>query len=200
MSLPWAEFISYWANLVLVGALLLGLLATGAIFVSGNVKEAHLKQDVTDAQKTLRKFREPRRAILAGHDEEIIGKLKQFPGTPFDSAFDLNSAEQADFWQALEPLLVNSNWKHLPWSNGATMPLFMFNAAGQPQKPLPASGPAAAKNVEIHVPPESRAKLGPPATALMSALNKIGIVTSESEANVVSINKDAIHIEIGEKQ
>jgi len=46
MSLPSAEFISFWANWLLVGALVVGVIATWGIVVSGNVKETALKRDL----------------------------------------------------------------------------------------------------------------------------------------------------------
>ena len=42
MSLPWAESISFWANLLLICALIVGVIATFGIIVSSNVKEAAL--------------------------------------------------------------------------------------------------------------------------------------------------------------
>ncbi len=45
ISLPWAEDISYWANWTLVGALLIGVLATYAIVVSSNAKEHHWAEE-----------------------------------------------------------------------------------------------------------------------------------------------------------
>ena len=41
MSLPVAEFVSFWANWTLVAALVLGVVATYAIVISGNAKERH---------------------------------------------------------------------------------------------------------------------------------------------------------------
>lgn len=49
MSLPWAEFISFWANWVLIGALVIGVVATYGIVVSGNVKETAAKLEVAKA-------------------------------------------------------------------------------------------------------------------------------------------------------
>lgn len=49
MSLPWAEFISFWANWLLICALIVGVIATFGIIVSSNVKEAALKRDVAEA-------------------------------------------------------------------------------------------------------------------------------------------------------
>jgi hypothetical protein len=49
MSVETAEAVSTWANWALVAALVAGVLATYAIVVSGNVKEANLKQRIAEA-------------------------------------------------------------------------------------------------------------------------------------------------------
>jgi len=46
MSLSWAEFLSYWSNWALVGALVAGLIATYLIVVTGIVKEKALKLEL----------------------------------------------------------------------------------------------------------------------------------------------------------
>jgi hypothetical protein len=45
ISLPWAEFVSFWANWVLVSALLLGLAATIGVVISSNAKEEHWAEE-----------------------------------------------------------------------------------------------------------------------------------------------------------
>jgi F0F1-type ATP synthase assembly protein I len=49
MSISWAEFISTWSNWVLIVALIVGVLATYGIVVSGNVKETELKRQLGEA-------------------------------------------------------------------------------------------------------------------------------------------------------
>jgi hypothetical protein len=51
ISLPWAEFISFWANWTLVGALIVGVIATYGIVVSGNIKENALKATTASLEK-----------------------------------------------------------------------------------------------------------------------------------------------------
>jgi hypothetical protein len=56
MSPEVAEEVFRWANWILIGALVVGVLATYAIVVSGNVKEANLKRELahrTSAQPKL---------------------------------------------------------------------------------------------------------------------------------------------------
>lgn len=51
MSLATAEWLSFWSNWILIGALILGVLATYGVVVSGNVKEAALKRDIAASNK-----------------------------------------------------------------------------------------------------------------------------------------------------
>ena len=176
----------------------------GLVFVSGFLQ---LGRTVVDRrEKDLSAIEQTARAnwrgeLLIGHEEEIAEKLMPFVGTKFDSAFDLSSKEQQAFWQSLQPVLATkSGWSNIPWSDGHTTPLWMLNAAAPSQANLPRSGSAAATNVGIHVFPEYREQLGPAAAALVSALKGIGITAAEADSNIVSVNKDAIHIWIGEKQ
>lgn len=48
-----AEDVSWWANWILVGALLVGVAATYAIVVSGNIKEANLKRELKEKDDAL---------------------------------------------------------------------------------------------------------------------------------------------------
>jgi hypothetical protein len=51
MSLPLAEFISFWSNWILIGALIVGVVATYGIVVSGNVKESAANTEIADAKR-----------------------------------------------------------------------------------------------------------------------------------------------------
>lgn len=53
MTLSWAEFVSYWANWILVGALITGVLATVGIVVSANIKEAFWEREREFAKERL---------------------------------------------------------------------------------------------------------------------------------------------------
>lgn len=53
MPLPLAELVSSWANWALVGALVVGVLATYAIVVSGNVKEAAMKGELAASRERI---------------------------------------------------------------------------------------------------------------------------------------------------
>ncbi len=157
------------------------------------------EKDAADAKLQLAKYRAWRQELLAEHEAAIVENLKPFSGTKFDTGLDLSSAEQAAFLQALIPILASSHWLRVPWSGGNTIPLWIFNAGGGGGG-IVGSAPVTATNVEIHVFAEYRDQLGPAADALISALNGIGIVASDAGPNAVSVNKDAIHIWIGEKR
>jgi hypothetical protein len=80
MSLPVAEFVSFWANWTLLGALILGVVATYAVVVSGNAKERHwadnaekLRLQVAQAQLALEEYRFGR--ILTDGQAEIVGSI-----------------------------------------------------------------------------------------------------------------------------
>jgi hypothetical protein len=51
MSLPLAEFISFWSNWILIGALIVGVVATYGIVASGNVKESAANTEIADAKR-----------------------------------------------------------------------------------------------------------------------------------------------------
>lgn len=53
MTLSWAEFVSYWSNWILVGALITGVLATIGIVVSSNVKETFWEHERETAKERL---------------------------------------------------------------------------------------------------------------------------------------------------
>ena len=52
-----AEDVSWWANWILVGALLVGVAATYAIVVSGNIKEANLKRELRDKDDAFDRYK-----------------------------------------------------------------------------------------------------------------------------------------------
>jgi hypothetical protein len=72
MSLAWAEFISFWSNWVLIGALVVGVLATYGIVVSADVKEAAFKREIASAGKVAETAREnAAKAIERAADLEV---------------------------------------------------------------------------------------------------------------------------------
>jgi len=83
MSLPWAEFISFWSNWILIGALVIGLVATYGIVVSGNVKEAAANKEIARLSSEAEASRAAvadanARALEAGQkaEEEKLERVK----------------------------------------------------------------------------------------------------------------------------
>jgi len=139
--------------------------------------------------------RKTRREILAGKTTAITERLQPFAGTQFDCGLNMNSGEQADFWWDLQPAITAAGWAHLPWD----FPPMVGGLLVTQGPDRPASGSVAAANVEIHLHPEHRERLLPAATALISALNEIGIAARDAGYNTHSANNAAIHILIGDK-
>jgi hypothetical protein len=169
-------------------------------------RAAKLEKEAAEANLSLGRLQTPRATLLtAAALDSIAEKLQPFAGTRFDTGLAANSGEQADFLWRLEMALtnlpppenrLNAGWIEIPWG---------FNQVGVGAQALrrgtrPVSGSVAAQNVEIHLHPEYRAKLLPAATALISALNDVGIISKEVGFNTYSSNDDAIHVLIGEKQ
>lgn len=169
-------------------------------------RAATLEKEAAEARLSLSKLQTPRATLLTNSALDTIAeKLKPFAGTKFDTGLDANSGEQADFLWRLEMALtnlpppenrLNAGWIEIPWG---------FDRVGVGAQALrrgsrPVSGSVAAQNVEIHLHPEYREKLLSAATALISALNGVGIAAKEAGFNTHSSNDDAIHLLIGEKQ
>lgn len=185
-----------------------GILAALSLFLlitdtTASIRErqatAIAEKDAAEAKLQLAKYRAWRQELLAEHAPEIEERLKVFGDTKFDTGLDFGSAEQAGFLQALIPILTSSHWVRVPWGGGFTIPLWIFNAGGG-QGGTAGSAPVTAANVEIHVFAEYRDQLGPAADALILALKGAGIVATDGGPNAVSVNKDAIHIWVGDKR
>jgi len=156
-------------------------------------RAGNAERTAAEAQLELAKYRASRRDVFRGHEAAIRDKLATYSGTPFDTGLPANDGEAADFLWDLEPTLVAAGWVHVAW----------FQLAGDRvwQGPhRPASGAVAAQNVEIHLHPANRGALLPAATALIGALNEIGIAATDAGFNTLSINNHAIHILIGPKR
>ena len=148
---------------------------------------------VKSLKRELDRFRTPREYLLKSKTDEITKKLTPFAGVEFDCAFASNSGEQANFWYDLQPALIAAGWKNVPWRYGES-------TGGHTQAGRPETGEVAVTNVEIHLHPEQRGKLASAASALISALNNVGIEARDMDFNAHNSNCTAIHILIGEKQ
>ncbi len=204
MSVELAEKVFQLGNWFLVGALVVGVIATVGIVVSSNVKEDHLRREIADANERaaeadaraaeakleLEKFRKPR-LPTTGQLASITEKLKPFAGTEFDTGFSPGDREQQDFLWILEPAIMAAGWTQVDWANP------YGDVFRRGDRPL--SGPAAVIGVSIEIHPEQRDRLLPAAEALASALKDIGIEAKAGEFNVHNTNPDAIHVLIGRK-
>lgn len=109
MSLPWAEFLSYWGNWVLVAALLVGVAATYAVVVSGNVKEAHLKLELaargSDAANTeLRvSILDAQRRLLEKDIASANERAAKLDKEAADARLETERLRAALAWRALAP-------------------------------------------------------------------------------------------------
>lgn len=166
------------------------------------------KARAAEAELNLAKFRTPRADILTNDVLlSIAKKLKPFAGTKFDTGLSGNSGEQADFLWRLEEALAsvpqsgseprpNAGWIEIDWG----LERLGVGAQTLRRGHRAVSGPVAAQNVELHLHPDCRDKLLPAATALVSALQDVGIAARVAAFNTHSSNDDAIHILIGDKQ
>ena len=57
MSPELAEAVSWWANWILVGALVVGVLATYAVVVSGNIRDSNLKRELTASGERIARLK-----------------------------------------------------------------------------------------------------------------------------------------------
>ncbi|MGO8833781.1 MAG: hypothetical protein ACLQE9_13335 [Roseiarcus sp.] len=168
--------------------ILRAIVASGEAERLSNEKIAESNRIAAEAQLELAKFRATRRSILSGHEASLTEKLKAFPGTEFDFGLAHGDGEAMHFAWDLHSPLVAAGWVHIPWVDFGPK-LHQGNR--------PPSGQVAATNVEIHIRPQSRAKLLLAATELISGLNEIGIAATDAGCNMHSSNDTAIHILIG---
>ena len=77
MSLAWAEWLSFWSNWTLIGALVVGVLATYGIVASANVKETALKLELAEAGKTAETAKRDAAIATESAEHERVERLKQ---------------------------------------------------------------------------------------------------------------------------
>ncbi|MFP3866815.1 MAG: hypothetical protein ACLFUU_01460 [Desulfobacteraceae bacterium] len=81
-----ADAVYFWANWVLIGALILGIVATYAIVVSGNIRDTALKRELAaqsartaEAELALEKLKAPR-FLNEKQMHSLIARMKEFKG------------------------------------------------------------------------------------------------------------------------
>jgi hypothetical protein len=182
---PWVEsVVSISANaLIVIGV-------WGELFFERRSKEAGDKlvtaalERAAKAENDLIEFRTPRRAKIRPQIDALAEQLKPFAGTKFDIGFGGSDGEQADCCWDIEEVLEKANWHQEPWGKVTAGPA-AINDRGLLR---PYAGNVAATNVEIHIEPEWRQSLLPPAKALISALNGTGVKASAVPFNARSVN------------
>ena len=116
MSLALAELIWTWSNWFLVGALIVGVISTLLIVVSGNVKEAALKRDLAQSRIELEEERQTRLKMEESiaprmfEQSHIAKALKEFSGTKVI----VESLADAETWrtgQQIASTLQMAGWQ-----------------------------------------------------------------------------------------
>lgn len=120
-----ADDIYSWANWLLVASLVLGVLATGAIVISGNIREERLKREIAatnlraeqanaeaaKANLELEQLRAPR-AFTPEQQLRISEKLKVFQNLIFETVTYPGSTEPSLFSANVAQVLKQAGWKH----------------------------------------------------------------------------------------
>jgi hypothetical protein len=136
MSLPWAEFISFWSNWLLIAALIIGVVATYGIVVSGNVKESAANKEIArlsseaeasraaiadanaralEAQLALEKFKAPR-TITPFDIEKSIAELTNLTGNSADIFILAEGPEPTALGISILNILLASKWEASSWT------------------------------------------------------------------------------------
>ena len=112
------------ANLLLIGSLVVGVIATATIYRMSGIKEEYWEQDrrksnekiadanarALEAQAQLEKFKAPRKLRGERHDR-LVEKLKPFAGTRVDIIANLTASTDADlFGNQLFITFRNAGW------------------------------------------------------------------------------------------
>jgi hypothetical protein len=132
MSPETAEVVSWWANWILVGALIVGVFATWAVVVSGNVKEVALKRELADqarraAEADLARVKiEARlapRLLTQPQQNELAAKLEGFKGQRGTFLASPSTSEGEWFVRVLTAPVKAAGWEIeiLPGTATATM-------------------------------------------------------------------------------
>src|ERR1700730_3960101 len=135
MSLSWAEFISFWSNWILIGALVIGVVATYGIVVSGNVKESAANKEIArlsseaeasraaiadanaralEAQAQLAQFKAPR-TMTEAQARHFIEEASKYSGTQVDIWIIGDTPESTGIGQIILKLLETSGWETASW-------------------------------------------------------------------------------------
>lgn len=177
MSLPWAEFISFWSNWILIGALVIGVVATYGIVVSGNVKEAAANKEIArlsseaeasraaiadanaralEAQAQLAQFKAPR-TMTEAQARHFIEDASKYSGTQADIWIIGDTPEPIGIGQIIFRFLEISGWKTASWNW---------------------TGGGAVMGIAVVVKEASSSDIDQAANFLVNSLNAVGIASA----------------------
>lgn len=203
MPLETANWLSDVANLVLLGSLIAGVLATFVVVQAGNVKEAHWDKAREEAVKAIAEANaraEEAKAVAEGErlariklekemawrslsgeqTASLVSAMHAFAGQLFTIATYPDDPEAVNFASDLVNTLVAAGWRF-----------------DKPKGPL-AFGVETGLRIEIA--PSKLERFGPITTALSSGLNEIGIRANATVRGALETeNPNAITIRIGKK-
>jgi len=122
ISLPWAEDVSYWANWTLVGALLVGVLATYAIVVSSNAKERHWAEERRLSSERISANEKETARAVADSDKarEGVAKATEQAAMAIERAATLEK-EAASARLETEKLKALVAWRTIPAAMAAEL-------------------------------------------------------------------------------
>ena len=205
-----ADGVYFWANWVLVAALVLGVAATYAIVVSGNIRDKALKLNLAtqgtivaqaneraaeaearaaEAKLELARFRADR-ILDAKALDRIVAAVRPFGGMVFDVAFAQGEMEQAKLALQLESVLATAHWNEIDWKGGDII-------LTRPNRRV--VGIIGVRNIVVAYSPHAP-ELAPAANSLALALSREGLAAAATATNGTSAqNALAIHILIGRK-
>lgn len=210
-----ADDVFFWANWILVGALVVGVLATYAIVVSGSMRDSALKLELStagertaalekettearaaiaeanaraaEANLALAKLTTPR-SISPEQEEKITETLKEFAGTPFDFAITPNP-EPVSLMNRLAAILTGAGWD---WKSVSEVIVFM-------QQGKPNVGMATLTGLKVQIDHSKLQEWEKPVVALTDALKAVGLDAEAEQLINGIVNPNAIHIRIGIK-
>jgi hypothetical protein len=203
MSPEMAELVSTWSNVLLLASLIVAVVSSVLIVVSGNVKETAFKERIAGLQREaetaraeqsslaveLTKLKTPR-ALNQDQQSRIAEKLKPFAGVPYSLALQPDR-EPIGLMDQLIAALTTAGWVRTPWQGGGTINL---KRPGQ-QDIIAKISFFTGVRIEIAEAkiPEWRKAV----VALRDALASEGVeVTAKASPKA---SGDAIHIGIGQK-
>jgi hypothetical protein len=155
MSLAVAETVWSWANWFLVAALVVGLISTYLIVISGNVKEAALKRDLAEAAKAaseanaraaearleLERLKMPR-SLSRAQQDSFRDRLLVFRGTSIDIFRYGDTPEIVFFSNMLFSVLREAGWSLREWNitgSGAVVGILVITKHGADENILRAA-------------------------------------------------------------